>query len=121
MEDQFRSLSELAGVMADSRTIGFVGAGASKRSGYPLWHELLANLRWVLEQETGGKAALKDLPTPQQVDDPRFLAEGGDDATSTSTPKFKPFEEVKAELTEEISNQRKVEAAKARADQESLP
>ncbi len=66
MSDPLKALSE---VMARSRTVGFVGAGYSIRSGFPAWTQLLKELHKQIERD-GGTA-----PEPEKVPDKRWLAE----------------------------------------------
>ena len=63
------SLATLADRMVGSRTIGFIGAGASVRLGLPLWKELIGALY--------GRAMVYDdaIPRPESTLDYRWLAE----------------------------------------------
>ncbi|NND75115.1 MAG: hypothetical protein HKN44_08920 [Ilumatobacter sp.] len=64
------ALRELAERMNRSRTIGFIGAGYSARSGYPTWSTLIDDLY------ERAKRFSDDLPKPQDADvDMRWLAE----------------------------------------------
>ncbi len=63
-------LRELAGRIVDGKTVGFIGAGASIRSGYPLWGSLLDGL-----YEQAQAAVTEDLKTRQDGDDLRWLAQ----------------------------------------------
>jgi len=61
-------METLARRIAETRTIGFIGAGTSARLGYPTWNDLIKALYLQASEYT-------DVPPPERDSDMRWLAE----------------------------------------------